>query len=294
MRRADIAFFVLALSACSLPRSTIGHAGGMDAGVEGIDAAGVDAAVVDPDAWVAPGTDGGPPVDAFRAPDAFVAIDTGPTCTPRCEADTAVTCPGGIESRTVCGAGLCSTTGSVHCLACTPSTTGCSADGASATTCDSTGAMLSMTHCDRGCLANACRAAQSCSFTTDGMIAPPTTMSFDLCGNGADNTPSSSGPCSGFGASGEDVLLRLEIDRRQHVVIKLNDGDPSTPVDPLVYVRTVCDQRNTELACSDDISSTNRNSSLTLDLDAGEYFLVLDIAAGSCGTVDLAVMGTPF
>ncbi len=50
----------------------------------------------------------------------------------------------------------------------------------------------------------------------------------------------------------------------------------STVIDTVLYVRSRCADTSTELACSDDVSSTVRKSTITVALDPGYYYLIVD------------------
>lgn len=272
---ASVSWVVLG---CSLPRDAVaihphGDAGGGlqdafvpadDAFVPGDDAftPGDDAFVPPVDAFV-PGVDAFvPPNDAFVPPnDAFVPPDMGPTCTP----------------------------GSV-----------CTADGASVLTCAS--GVLTMTHCDRGCAAGVCRPQLDCALTIAGSIATSGTTRWDVCGGGNDNNDNHTAPnCPNFGPDGEDVMLRLDVDRASTVSIGASDVADGTLVDPVLYLRTICGTRSSELACDDDGGTRSFDSQLDpIVLSAGEYFLVVDTFDGSgsgpgssCGAIDVSVTMTP-
>jgi hypothetical protein len=65
--------------------------------------------------------------------------------------------------------------------------------------------------------------------------------------------------------------------------------------DPVLYVRTACADPMSEIACDDD-TVTTRNSRIDIDLDAGDYFLMLDSfrdsdegPMGRCGRMELRV-----
>ena len=62
--------------------------------------------------------------------------------------------------------------------------------------------------------------------------------------------------------------------------------------DPLIHLRTECDDAATEIACNDDFGGLN--SQISINLDPGTYFLYLDGFFGREGGGRLRVtMGPP-
>lgn len=287
-------------SGCFLDRSLIDEPSRRDAGAR--DAGARDASA--PDASVDAGRDGS--VDAGQDAARDAGHDGGPRCTTaddRCDGERAVTCtPSGLSvvdcpSRDA----YCVVTiegPTCEPWVCRPSSTTCSPDGTHVLTCDGRGTSRTETHCARGCASGACRPPSGCTRTIAGTLSYATTVSFSLCGGGDDDTyvAAADGCGDSFTASGEDRLLRLELDRRRVVRIEVTDIDPTRFVDPVVYVRRRCDDPATQLACEDDISASDRNARLTVELDAGEHFIVVDSFAYTrdgrtfgCGQVSVAL-----
>jgi|GEM_PF-1354017 len=80
----------------------------------------------------------------------------------------------------------------------------------------------------------------------------------------------SSTTCNGRG--GEHAYLFV-VDRPVTLVASTESG---TTADTVLYVRTNCLQAATEVACNDNVSPTNTRSRLTVDLQPGTYYLVVD------------------
>jgi hypothetical protein len=272
------------------PDAGLVDGGPRDGGVRdgGVRDGGTDAGV---DAGVDGGVDGG--------------VDAGPICTPadeRCDGDVVVRCtPTGLrtldcttrEARCVDGAA-----GAVcEPWRCRPLSTRCSEDGSQVLTCDGTGTSETPSPCVRGCASGACRPRSDCGLAVSHTFTGAGATRFSLCGGGddADYADSPSDSCGdGFTADGEDRLVRLELDRRRVVHVNVDDVDPDRNVDPVVYVRRRCDDPSTQIACADD--GAMLDSRLVTELDAGEYFIVVDSFDYSgegrrfgCGNVSVTV-----
>lgn len=281
-----------AISGCALERLTV------PAGNPGIDAA-------------APPVDGGLAVDATTALDAPMPpeidaavvppTDSG-TCTPRCDANVAISCDGPVEVHVACDPDRCvADAGGARCesLFCTPDAARCSEDGAAVVTCSAAGDEETSAPCPRGCDpgTTSCRAPRDCGRADDGTIAAPTMMRINLCGTGNDHDRDDDGTAAmrcTYASGGEDALLRLTVDRPGRYTFDVRDAPGGNDVDPIVYVRTACGDRDSEVGCDDDGGAAGRDSLLVLDLAAGEYFLVVDSYDGSssstdCGAVDVSV-----
>lgn len=298
MRRTPVLVaMVVAIAGCALDR-----AGVVDPGAR------LDAAPGDLDAG--PREDAGPPIERDAGPPSDGAIDApertdggldGGPCVTRCDGDVVVGCSAGVETRTDCamtgerctlgpfGSPICSPAG------CASPDPRCSEDGTALIECVS--GTDTVTACPRGCESEACRPEVACTRFTAAATLASGTMRFNLCGAGHDHDHSEdwlSGPCP-YAADGEDVLLRLPVDRPGRYAITVDDVGGGNRVDPVVYVREICDDRDTELGCHDDLSSSDLDSRLEVDLGAGEYFVIVDSvdnAPGSptdCGEVEVAV-----
>lgn len=236
-----------------------------------------DASMSGDDASV-PGDDAFTPIDlGTDAP--IVPIDTGPTCTDQCMGTTAIHCVGGVATRTDCTlAAPCTVVGGMaSCVPiCTPGTV-CSTDGTSVEKCDATSG-LEVTPCPRGCVAGACRAEVACGVTVGPTITVPGSLMVDTCGARDDDTQlTTHGDCPDHGPNGEDVVLRLDVDRTERVTITATDVDGGRPIDPCIYVRTACADASSEVECNDDGASTALDALISdLVLTPGEYFLVVD------------------
>ena len=249
--------------------------------------------------------DSGPEgVDAGRRDAGPAPVDSGPTCTPadeRCAGETAIRCEASVPTMQDCAAtsAFCDASSRPTCVAwvCTPGASACSVDLASISTCDARGTGASSTACSRGCTAGACRPPTGCGDTVDATMSLGS-MSFDTCANADDYDYAdvTGDGCSGSRSNGGDYLVRFEVDRAGSFRFTLADDDASARVDPVVYVRSVCDSGATQLGCDDDTPGS-RTSSLDLDLAAGDYFVIVDTlewnpSSGSdyvCGNVRLTI-----
>ncbi|MGE5182730.1 MAG: hypothetical protein ACM31C_11735 [Acidobacteriota bacterium] len=91
------------------------------------------------------------------------------------------------------------------------------------------------------------------------------------------------------GGSGPEQVFEIRLREPKVIVATTDTGN--TTADTVLYVRGAgCTDANTELACSDDISTADQNSTVTAALEAGVYYLVLDAHDASVtGTFDLQV-----
>ena len=106
-------------------------------------------------------------------------------------------------------------------------------------------------------------------------------------GSAASITPGnvSSTTCQGRGA--ETVYL-VTVDHA--VTLAATTDLPGTTLDTVLYVRAACQEPSTELGCNDDLAVGNIHSSLTVDLAAGSYYLIVDGRnVGAAGNYELAV-----
>jgi len=146
-------------------------------------------------------------------------------------------------------------------------------------------------HCDRGCVSGTCQPETTCTEPVMGQISMPGTFQVDLCGAGNNHTDSGShGDCTMAIANGEDVMYRLDLDRMLRVTITETDVTATRVVDPIVYLRSACATRSTEIDCND--SGQTSMAMLNEVLPAGEYFVIFDSfddATHACGMVSISV-----
>jgi len=273
-----------------------GRDAGADSGRDAGTDSGRDAGV--PDSGRDAGADSGR--DAGAADSG--ASDAGSACTSaddRCDGDTRVVCDTGTLVREDCTASsaYCDvSSGTPTCVdwACTPSSSECS-DVAEQTVCDARGTAQTVSACPRGCddATGACRPETPCSLSVEGRISTGR-MTFDTC-SGGDNASPVSG-CTDVDISGGDRILRLEVPEAARYRIDLNEAPGASEVDPMVYLRRRCDERASELACNDDRPRRNANSRIELDLEPGDYFIVMDSyrasgdsLPGDCGPSEVNV-----
>src|SRR5262249_47273193 len=82
------------------------------------------------------------------------------------------------------------------------------------------------------------------------------------------------GSGAAVGSGGEDVY---EIRIKNPKVIVASTDNAITTANTVLYLRTAdCTNSMTEIACSDDVSTSDDKSTLTVALDPGVYYLVVD------------------
>jgi len=206
--------------------------------------------------------------------------DSGLSCSgaDHCEGETRVVCDMGTPRRQVCTAlsAYCDdSSGAPLCVewVCTPNASSCSST-TEETRCDARGVSETLLDCARGCDATtgACRPEKPCELTVDGTITTGR-ITLDNCSGGDDATPVTG--CTRVDISGGDRILRLDVPVANTYRIDFNDVAGGADLDALVYLRTACADRGSELACNDDRPGT-RNSRIELHLEPGEYFIILD------------------
>ena len=90
----------------------------------------------------------------------------------------------------------------------------------------------------------------------------------------------------GCGGAGQESVYRIEVE--QPLTLVITTDFPETTLDTVVYVRTTCRDPLTELSCNDD--SNGVGSRLTVNVDVGAYFIVVDSHdAGAVGDFRLQV-----
>ena len=80
--------------------------------------------------------------------------------------------------------------------------------------------------------------------------------------------------CPGTVGTGPEAAYVLTVAENETIVATTDD--PGTTLDTVLYLRRACTVPTTELACSNDISGTNARSTLTVNLQPGTYFLIVD------------------
>lgn len=80
-------------------------------------------------------------------------------------------------------------------------------------------------------------------------------------------------PCGGGGgASAYAYELRLDVPS----VVEVSTDNAQTDADTVIDIRSeMCSQASAEIACSDDISTSNSASTVTTSLDAGTYYIII-------------------
>ena len=80
-------------------------------------------------------------------------------------------------------------------------------------------------------------------------------------------------PCGGGGGSSAYAYeLRLDVPS----VVEVSTDNAQTDADTVIDIRSeMCSQAAAEIACSDDISTSNSASTVTTSLDAGTYYIII-------------------
>ena len=151
-------------------------------------------------------------------------------------------------------------------------------------------------------------AGPACRFGELAEIVPGVPTTFTTCGLGDEHTYLRGEGCdSETRANGEDTIFALRLDARAQVDISLRDV-ASPAIDTIVYLRRACDDAASQLACDDDVpcsestvsapcngGTQRRESHLTVHLDPGTYYVVVDhfvytdMTTWVCGDVELTV-----
>jgi len=116
-------------------------------------------------------------------------------------------------------------------------------------------------------------------------------MTIDLCPNGDDQDYVDGVDGCNFAPTAEDVMLRLELDRRRRVVIDTEDVDGARDIDANAYIRSDCAVQSSQIVCDED-SGSDQDSRIDVTLDAGDYFLILDSdnwGSYRCGSVRVTI-----
>jgi len=91
------------------------------------------------------------------------------------------------------------------------------------------------------------------------------------------------------GGPGTEDVYELRVQHPKVIVATTDMG--ATSADTVLYIRgAMCSQASSELACNDDISTTDHNSSVTYSAATpGTYYLVVDTKSSAGGSYDLNV-----
>jgi hypothetical protein len=172
---------------------------------------------------------------------------------------------------------------------CDPDSTRCSADDTTILTCDARGASESSEPCPRGCHDDECRAQTPCDAavfaTTSGG-----TFRVNLCDAGSDQDHTSECGWPEQSVPGEDVLIRIEVDRTRTIRFQASQVSEGETIDPTLYLRSDCDDESSEIWCHED--TNDQDEDFVEELDPGDYFLVVDRherATTSCGELEVRI-----
>ncbi len=256
------------------------------------------------------GSDTGPPIvlmdsggpgdggvsDATTPPDATV-VDATMACMgdPYCEGDVLVSCPDGVPTTTDCQS-MGSYCMDSECVdwSCTPGSSRCDGSGRVAT-CDARGMHEMRMDCMYGCDpdTNACRPPPTTSCPGVPPLALGASVMVNTCGQGDDTDHLPTGDGGGCPAmqrsNGGDLMYAITLTSRQTVTLDLRDDDGRAAIDTILYIRTDCESRTSQIACSDDLpcgetafgcsSGTMyevRESRITMTLEPGTYYVIVD------------------
>ncbi len=143
---------------------------------------------------------------------------------------------------------------------------------------------------DPGCSA----ASDNTEFTENPVACGANVMIKQLPTNNEDTGTLTAGAPSSLmstncGGGGPEVAYEIRITTPQ--VLVASTDNPGTTADTVLYLRTKsCMDATMELACSDDISSTDTASTITVPLQPGVYYLIVDSSSSaSGGAYDLTV-----
>lgn len=247
-------------------------------------------------------TDGDPDRDAVGDADASVDgdpdvdRDAEPTCSladERCEENVRRYCEGTVLQSEDCGASShCDDgTGAPLCVSnvCTPDTSRCSSDATVALVCDSRGATETTVPCSRGCAGDACRPETPCGEAIFATMSSGS-VRVDLCGAGSDQSHTEACGWASQSVPGEDVLIRIEVDRRRDLRIQAHQVSAGETIDPTLHLRSVCEDIDSEIWCRED--TDGQDEDFTVTFDPGDYFLVVDRherVGTSCGVLEVTI-----
>lgn len=258
--------------------------GGADSGTTGdtsTDATGTDATGSDSTTFCIPGT------TACEGATLLVCSDSGEGYgRRRCEAD--LVC--GLDST---GTAACIDPGGVEPV-CEPGALQCDPTGQSVVECldDGSGFFVSE-RCAEGCnrVTAACNApiGDRCD---DFDLVELGEFNVDLCDLDDTTTllPSADGECGDSSGEGNDYTFGFAVERAGTYSVEALDDDGSVAIDPIVALRGICDDVETQFACHDDLpcdeadfdtdtcsgDSQPRHARIIVDLEPGTYWVVVD------------------
>ena len=96
--------------------------------------------------------------------------------------------------------------------------------------------------------------------------------------------------CTGTVGTGAEVAFAFLVE--EPTVLAANTNSTATTVDTVLYVRRACLTPSTELVCNDDIGPSINRSAISVALEPGAYFLIVD--AKNAGNAGNFVLNTTF
>lgn len=135
--------------------------------------------------------------------------------------------------------------------------------------------------CERDAAAE-CFNPSLCELTNDVIRIPPAGGVIPT--NNAIRQDNYQGSCGG---AGPEEVLAITIRARSRVTFTMQNTD----YDPLIWLRSACDDENAEVACNDDANGLD--SEVSADLVPGTYFLFVDGFAGRTGRGEVRVTVNP-
>ena len=191
--------------------------------------------------------------DAFGFPDAYASPDTGTDTgcaeATRCEGDVLVECISGAFVRTDCTASGRACEIDACVMLCTPGATRCASGVADR--CDTSGHWSGAASCPIGCAGTTCAALPTCSaYVAAGTITVGAAMTLDLCTGSRTALGVAGVTCED--ATGRELMFTMDVAATQTITLDVRDADTGVAVDTIVYVRTACGTRTSEIACDDD------------------------------------------
>lgn len=243
------------------------------------------------------------PVDTGTGTDGGGVTDSGTTlCEPgatECDGNILLSCSesGDAIGRTRCEArgAICGidASGNAACIepSCEAGEAFCSEDLSRIEVCNRFG-VFEYEDCEFGCNPErlACNPEPG-ACEIDYEVLEPGEFTFDLCGSGDDTTHADDGEnCGTYRNRGEEVVFQFTLDRAAEVFLDLQDFDDSGAIDTILYLRSECDEQDSQIACSDDIACEEstvevgecnggvqvRQSRIVEDLGPGTYYVVAD------------------
>ena len=157
--------------------------------------------------------------------------------------------------------------------------------------------------CDPAGLTDQCRGELACTSSQCAVTAAaqaacgaaPTVMdSMTLTGSLATTMGTFESGCA-FSRNLDDRVYRVVLARNSDLVIT-TDLDPSAAtLDTVVYLRTTCTDPASQIACNDNVDTTDARSRLSLtDVPAGTYFAFVDGSRNGAGYIASGPFGAQF